>query len=289
MADGLIELGHASEGFRVARTLEVSKSRGSAHLGGKHTFEISRAGIIVHPRTEARFATPAVSEQPHGRLEFGIEQLDVMLRNGVMRGSTTGILGAPGAGKTIFGLQFLAAGAQRNEPALYFGFYETPPRLIAKAQGIGIPFDKYCRSGLVDLIWQPPLEHSIDGLAERLLDAAERHHVQRVFIDSVDGFRLSAMTPERLTRFFVALTNELRARGVTTLLSEEIDLVGATLPTHSASLSPNFENIIVLRYVEVSRLITSRRAPRGRTNLQRRQRISPCRAGGLANRAPRCS
>jgi KaiC/GvpD/RAD55 family RecA-like ATPase len=40
------------------------------------------------------------------------------------------VLGSSGTGKTILGLHFLAAGLAKREPALYFGFFESPPRLL---------------------------------------------------------------------------------------------------------------------------------------------------------------
>ncbi len=53
VVDGLIELGTTRLGPRVARELEVHKFRGGSYLRGRHVFEISDAGITVHPRIEA--------------------------------------------------------------------------------------------------------------------------------------------------------------------------------------------------------------------------------------------
>ena len=252
VADGIIEVSRLSTGLRTSRAIEIWKFRGSAHLDGKHLFEIDRTGIVVHARTEARLARPPVAQEVRRRAGFGIKALDRMLDGGVMEASTTAILGAPGSGKTILGLQFLAEGARRGEPSLYFGFFETPPRLIAKAEAVGIPLEAHVADGIVELLWQPALEFPIDALAGRLVDAVRRRGVRRLFIDSVDGFQAAALFPERLTRFFTALTNEVRALGATTLLSEELRLsVGTSVPPGAGSLSGCFENIFLLRYVEV--------------------------------------
>ena len=66
----------------------------------------------------------------------------------------------------MLGLSFLVEGAKHGQHGIYFGFYEPPPRLIEKAAQINIPLEKYVKSGHVELIWQPPLEHMLDSLAE---------------------------------------------------------------------------------------------------------------------------
>ena len=249
VADAVVELSRYSSGLRTARMLEVWKYRGSAHLTGKHLFDITRAGVTVHARTESRAPRVVPIEAPRRRSAFGIDALDRMLHGGVMEASTTALLGAPGAGKTLLGLQFLGEGARRRESAVYFGFFETPDRLVAKAEGIGLQLGDYVAKGLVELIWQPGTEYPIDALASRLLDAVRRRRARRLFIDSVDGFRTASLFPERLVRFFTALTNEVRALGVTTLLSEERGDI--TLSAGDGALSACFENIVMLRYVEL--------------------------------------
>ena len=70
----------------------------------------------------------------------GVAELDTMLAGGLLASSSTMVLGFAGSGKTLLGLHFLEAGARRKEPGLYFGFYESPERLIEGAVRSG------CRS-----------------------------------------------------------------------------------------------------------------------------------------------
>jgi len=250
MVDGLIHLSTSRVGMRSERELEVLKLRGSAAIRGGHFFEISNAGITVHPRTEARLGTNGVAQNKRMRIAFGVPRLDEMLAGGLFTGSTTLLLGTHGSGKTSFGVHFLSAGADKKEPGLYFGFSEVRSRILSKSKRISPDLADHVKRGLIEVIWQPPLEQLADALVEKLIAAINRRKVRRVFIDGLGGFQESLIYPERLLAFFTALTNELRSVGVTTIVSDETsDFVGPqiNLPRISAAA----ENVICLRHVEL--------------------------------------
>jgi len=208
--------------------------------------------VNCFPGSGAHFTgkTPVPLEQS-GRLAFGILTLDAMLRGGLVAGSVTTLLGAAGSGKTLLGLKFLDEGIRTGENALYFGFYESPERLIAKARGVGIHLARAEKSKRLELLWQPPLELILDELLDKILRAIRERKVNRLFIDGIDGFRQSAFYSVRLDRFFSAMSNVLRAEGVTTVLSQETPLFSADIVSSGLELSAAVENIIVLRYVEL--------------------------------------
>ena len=252
--DGLFELSSEPIGLIAVRRLQVHKFRGSDYLGGQHAFAITDDGIAVYPRTEALLAgvpregTPALG----ARLDFGIARLDEMLRGGLPAGSTTMLFGAPGSGKTLLGMHFLVAGGAQGQPGLHFGFYEPPARLIEKAEQIDLKLGALVTGGLVELIRVAPLEHLLDALAERLLTAVRRRGVRRLFVDGLDGLLQAVPQPQRISRFFAALADELQARDVTTLLSVETrNLFGPTVEVPAGGVSELVDNIIFLRYVEL--------------------------------------
>jgi circadian clock protein KaiC len=253
--DGVFELSLWLSGPRAVRELVALKFRGSDSLLGRHEVEISEKGIIIHPRTEVQFAHP----EEHGRedrirMPFGVPRLDESLRGGLLSGSTTMLLGSPGTGKTLLGLHFLLQGAREGQPGAYFGFYEPPPRLMEKAAGVGMKdLKKYVDNGLIEIQWQPPLEHNMDSLAERLLERLQERNVKRLrlFIDGVSGFRSAAVYPERMGRFFSALSHQLRMMDATTLYSEETPLLSSGVEAPLPDAAAYVENIILLRYVEL--------------------------------------
>ncbi|MFW9855458.1 MAG: RAD55 family ATPase [Candidatus Thorarchaeota archaeon] len=60
------------------------------------------------------------------RVTTGIPHLDALCEGGFIKGSTNLVLGPAGAGKTIFGLQFLAEGARHQENGLLVAMQEGP-------------------------------------------------------------------------------------------------------------------------------------------------------------------
>lgn len=253
MVDGVIMLHDETIGLYAVREIEVQKLRGSAHLRGRHQFHITYDGITVFPRTEALYAQssqPLTAALP--RRSLGIARLDDMLGGGLISGSNTLLLGPPGSGKTLLGLHLLLNGAQQDQQGLYFGFYETPQRLIAKADAIGLNISDAIERQQIDIVWQPPIDNMLDELAERLLNIVRQKNVQRLFIDGLSGFVSANLYAGRMARFFAALTNELRARNVTTIWSSELpELFGPHVTVPVEGIAEMVDNIIFMRYVEL--------------------------------------
>lgn len=253
VVDGVIEMSYQLIGPRAVRELTVHKFRGSNFLVGKHETEITSKGLQIHPRTEIQFDTPSGdSNKERIRMEFGIKRLDEMLQGGLMSGTTTVLLGSPGTGKTMLGLSFLVEGAKKKQKGIYFGFYEPPERLIEKAERIGIKLKKFVDEGLIEIIWQPPLEHYMDSLAEQLLEKIkeQKHSKRRLFIDGVEGFRSAAIYQDRIKRFLSAFCNQLRMQDVTTLITEELDLYKSEVNLPTPELATVTEGVILVRYLE---------------------------------------
>jgi circadian clock protein KaiC len=252
MVDGVIELADVRYGRRSERELEVLKLRGSTYLRGSHSFHIGASGVRVYPRIEALYGNPSPEDGcGERRLSTNIPRLDAILEGGLLSGSTTLVTGPSGAGKTTLGLQFLSA-ATEEEPALVFGFYETPNRLLTKARTLGLQVADLMERGVVTTMWHPPTERSLDALGNVLLDTVRARGVKRLFIDGLDGFNKVATYPERVTHFFCALANELRVRGTTTLCSAELkQVLSPSLELPIAGVSSMAENAIMLRFAEV--------------------------------------
>lgn len=251
MVDGIVELTDVRFGSRTERGLFVNKLRGSDYLPGRHPFRIGEEGLVVYPRVEAAFRrTTRPDEARSGRVSIGVEGLDAMLAGGLPEGTVTGVLGPSGIGKTVLGLHFLC-GASAAEPGMFFGFYETPPRLKQQAASLGLDLAGAVERGEVEILWQPQGENPQDALAHQLLDAVERRGVRRLFLDGIGGFIEASVEPGRLARFMAVLVNELRARGVNVLYTMETrDVVGPGIEVPVSGISSMVENLLALRYLE---------------------------------------
>lgn len=254
-SDGVIDIREWRYGVRAVREVQILKMRGSNYLKGGHEIEITKDGFIIHPRTEVQFARPQEGSYEEGRtrMAFGIKELDKMLHGGLLSGSLTTLFGTPGTGKTSLGLSFLIEGSKRGEHGIYFGFYETPPRLIEKALGIGLDLGTHVKNGGIELMWQPAVENIADALAERLLERIreKKHQKVRVFIDGMSGFRRAMAYSERFGSFLSALSNELRSIGATTLYSEETEFFSSAPELPNRELGSVVDNVIFLRYFEL--------------------------------------
>jgi circadian clock protein KaiC len=250
MVDGILELRILRPELRAIRQLSVLKLRGSAFVEGGHTYEITSDGLTVFPRLEALPPpeTPIVAETR--RVSTSVPGLDAMLGGGLAAGSTTLILGPSGSGKTILGLHFLEGGAALGEPGLYFGFFEPPGTILAKARRLGLDLDRHLRDARVTVSWRRPAERNLDALGQEILATVEQLRVQRLVIDGLVGFK-KAHFPERLSAFFAALSDELIARGVTTLITEETrELYVQEIEVPLEGVSAIFHNILFLRQIE---------------------------------------
>lgn len=252
LVDGLIELNRFNTGMRRAREIEVHKLRARDHLLGKHFFNITENGLVTFPRLEASRGHTANPSHFEGRLDFGFPSFDRMLGGGVMRGSTTTIIGPSGVGKTLLALKFLQAGVVRGERCVYFGLYESPDRLVAKAQSVGIDLTAAVNDGRLAIQWHSAVELAIDELASELMAVVARTNATRLVVDGIDGFLQSANRIERFGLFINALTQRLRSAGVTALLTEELPLYNEFAAPATLRASAMTENIVLMRYVELN-------------------------------------
>lgn len=252
LVDGLIELSQYEHGLQLIREIKVFKLRGSKHLLGRHVFEVGADGVAIYPRLESiSSAAGAETALVNEHVGFGIAGWDRLTNGGVLRGSTTALLGSPGVGKTMMALHFIHEGLQRGEPCLIVGFHESPLRLREKARSVGLDLQSHLDSGLLQVIWNPPLEVLVDSLAQQVLANVERRNVSRLMVDGIDALREMIAHASRARSFLVALVNELRRRNVTTFFTQELPYFSQPDTHAETSHSMLFENIILMRYVDV--------------------------------------
>jgi circadian clock protein KaiC len=251
IADGIINLLHATEGMAERRTFRIGKMRGVRYLGGEHSFEINESGVRVYPRQEALTHAPSYRATEE-RISTGIDELNAMMYGGLIRSSSSLIVGSAGTGKTLMSLHFLAAGAEIGERGLMISFQENPEQLQLRANQFGIGKSLGISGGLTEILGLSPVELNLDAAADLIREAVITRQVKRVVIDSVAELESAVRDPERFDDFLASLIGFLREHEVTTVMTREIaQIFGNELTIASRGLSYIVDNIVLLRYIEL--------------------------------------
>ncbi len=159
-----------------------------------------------------------------GPSRTGILGLDGVLHGGLPRGRATVVVGNPGSGKTLLGLQFLYNGALHdNEPGLHVSFEEAPEALRANAAALGIPVDDADDQQVRFIDARPNLDAVRDGLFDiggliAILQATiVRYRIQRIVFDGLDA--LFAVTGSDVaSREFRRLLQLVHSHAVTSIV-----------------------------------------------------------------------
>ena len=156
----------------------------------------------------------------------GITGLDEITGGGLPRGRTTLVVGGPGSGKTILGLQFLVHGAQhRKEPGIFVAFEETSKRIVANAESFGWKLAELRKRKLFFLDAQPTPDliqsgnFDLSGMLAALGAQATQMHARRIVFDALDIVLARLPDPAAKRREVYRLHEWLMARGLTGLIT----------------------------------------------------------------------
>ena len=162
----------------------------------------------------------------------GIQGLDEITGGGLPRGRPTLISGGAGAGKTLFGLEFLVRGAtQFGEPGVFISFEESIPDLTKNVASLGFNLDQLVadKKLFVDQVSIAPSglgetgEFDLEGLFIRIGDAVQRVGARRVVLDTIEALFGDLPNPVILRSEIRRLFNWLKQRGLTTVITAERD------------------------------------------------------------------
>lgn len=123
----------------------------------------------------------------------GLEGLDAITAGGLPRGRLTLLIGAPGVGKTVLGLQTLVNGALMwREPAIFVAFEERPDQVRAESAAFGWDLRSLEREYLFFLDAHLPADAIVTGgfdlraLVAALTVQAQRMGARRIVFDGVE-------------------------------------------------------------------------------------------------------
>jgi circadian clock protein KaiC len=157
------------------------------------------------------------------RVITNIEGLDSILMGGFIRGNVYLVEGAPGTGKTTFGLQYIYNGiSYYGEPGLIITFEELPEQIYHDALNFGWDLRQQEREGRLRVICTSPdifLEQmqEPDGLLDVLV---KEINAKRIFIDSINLFENLENIGMRSVVY--SFRNVLKKLGLTAVITKEI-------------------------------------------------------------------
>ena len=276
MVDGIVLLRERAYGPYRERNIEVVKFRGSRTLRGNHTFQIGPDGIVVYPRLEAAMRDSSGDAVQQVAVSSGVPDIDRLFTlGGFARSSVTAFCGPSGTGKTTASLHFMAR-ASEQEPGVFMGFYESP-EFLAQIGGMqGADPVGTLSSAHVHYLWHPFGDNPLDVMAARLFDTLERTGAKRLVIDGLGGFMAAPAFPERRAGFIASLTNELRRRKVTTVITIEEPDVGGRPPFEMATMSALADTVLnfkITREQAVRRFVWVGKSRISRTDLRIREAV----------------
>ena len=181
------------------------------------------------PSIHAPGTRPAVSSGL-GKAPTGIRGFDEITGGGLPRGRASLVTGGPGAGKTLFGLEFLVRGAQDfDEPGVLLAFEESAEELADDVASLGFDLAGLeagghlvvdaCRVDATEFVTTG--EFDLDGLFIRLSAAVQAVGARRVVLDTIEVL-FGALDNEAVVRAeFSRLLRWLKDQGLTTLITGE--------------------------------------------------------------------
>jgi circadian clock protein KaiC len=164
------------------------------------------------------------------KLPTGIPTFDMIAEGGLPQGRTTLISGTAGSGKTVFAVQFLAAGIAAGEAGVFVTFEEPPADVRQNMRSFGWELEEWERAGqlaVVDASPDPDTEtiesgtFDLGALLARVDNAVRKVSARRVSIDSL-GAMFSQFSDQSLVRReLFRIGSALKNMGVTALMTAE--------------------------------------------------------------------
>ena len=156
----------------------------------------------------------------------GVAGLDALLGGGLVAGTMALVEGAPGAGKTTLGLQFIYHGVvAQGEPCLVLTFEEVPQQLYRDALNFGWDLRRLVEEGKLRVICLTPdvLQRYVRDPEEMWRSLAGGRMPRRMLIDSVNHLRQITSDELKLREILNVLLSSMRRQGLTTLLLKELE------------------------------------------------------------------
>src|SRR5881628_3172692 len=171
------------------------------------------------------------NDAPVEKLRTGIASFDVIAKGGLPRNRTTLLSGTAGSGKTVFAMQFLAAGIRdADEHGVFVTFEESAGDIRQNMRSFGWDLEQWereARLAFVDASPDPAVEtiesggFDLGALLARVQNAVKKVNAKRVSVDSLGAVFSQFSDQSIVRRELYRIASALKQMGVTALLTAE--------------------------------------------------------------------
>lgn len=192
------------------------------------------------------------------RIKTGIAGFDDMLQGGFLLHSANLIEGAPGTGKSTFGMQFIYNGITLyNQPGVILTFEEFAQQYYDDAASFGWDLRALEKADRLRVIMtSPEVSHAdlarVDG---RLQATLNEIGAARILVDSLSHFDRLSDDPVTRRGILYSFINSLKREGLTSVLTRESPALIGEIEGPEEDVAFVADSYILLRYVEIESAI----------------------------------
>jgi KaiC/GvpD/RAD55 family RecA-like ATPase len=157
-------------------------------------------------------------------VKTGVPGADIILNGGLYPASSVLVSGPPGSGKSIFGMQFVYAGAKEGEPGLILAIEETDRSLSEYADSIGMDgWDGLVSKGIITPVTDDYFSKlDLPGSLEGIMDLVSGTSAKRMVLDSMNLFKYYFPEDKERRRYMLKFIRILKQKGITLLMVSEV-------------------------------------------------------------------
>lgn len=231
------------------RWLWLPKLRGQAYIGGNHDMRLEVGGLRVFPRLET---DRSLAQPREGLVSSGSAPLDALLGGGLERGTSVGIIGPPGCGKSTLVSSLALVAAGRGERVAFYAFDESLATFRGRALSQGLDLDSALASERLELRQIAPGQVAPGELARELADEVDRKQTRVIVIDSLNGYFQAMPNDPSINLQLHDLLSYLNAHGALTLVTLAQPSPLSRHKGFRVDLSYLTDTVIVQRYFEAA-------------------------------------
>jgi len=178
----------------------------------------SKSKEVRKEKHEAMPKLPGISKGT-ARVSSGVLGFDDLVEGGFPVNSLILVRGCAGAGKTIFGMNFLMEGIEKGETGCYFSLEEPVSELARQMNCFGWDIMKLEREGKLSLK-QPEL-YEFDSLLTLVEETVKSSKARRIVFDSISVLGLYFQDQFKFRRALVGFERMLKRLGCTAIILSE--------------------------------------------------------------------